>query len=688
MVQSEVMREYLPFMPEWTPYLMYGVLLIVVLILVWTTKKKIEHYNIPFSELMQQIKLALTEHRQETLARFRSYILTQKKVVRTKYAGFMHVCIFYSIILLFIGTFLVFLEQDILKFFGVESFIRGYFYLAYELVLDTSGLLLLLGLGMAFYRRLVIKPFYLKTSWESLLILGILLYLGLSGFLLEGFRLALHPVEWGVFSYVGFTLSKMLLLILSAEDMLAVYPFFWWSHYFATMLLFVVAPFTVLKHVLLIPLNMALIPFDRPKAKMTTPFLITELEEMDEDSELKIGIASLADLDWKQRLNLAGCINCGRCESVCPAFHSGRELSPRFLVQKLKGTYDGFSVFREHLFDSNLISEEEVWSCTNCGACVEECPAMINHVDYITDLRRYLVSENRLDEQKMSVFANLDQNFNAFGLPSYKRNEWYEELQVPTLEDHPTAEYLYYVGDVSSYDERAQKIVKAFIYILKMAKVDFAILTHEEKNEGEIAKRMGEEGRFQLMAMENIELFNMYEVKKIITHDPHSYSILKNEYPEFGGNFQVIHHSEFILQLIRDNKLPISSRSRERIVFHDPCNLARWNGITEEPRQVLQHVLETPLLEINQSRDRSFCCGAGGGNYWYKVDGKEKISSIRLRQLNEVEPDTIAVGCPYCLLMLEDATRTTDSNVKIRDLAEIVYEQLTNEEKENMAHVS
>ena len=674
-MNNEIMREYLPFLPEWTPYLMYSILFIVVAGIVWVGKKKLTNYNVTFRELISEIGKALKENKGEIKERIVQYVIAQKKVRRMKSSGFMHMCIFYSMILLFIGTFLIFMEQDILRYLGIDSLIKGKFYLAYELVLDLSGLLLIVGVVMAIIRRTVTKPSYLRTSWESYAILGSFLYIAITGFVLEAIRLVLHPVEWAAFSFVGYGISS-LFGIFSAESLGMVYTLLWWSHFVVVMLLFILLPLTVLKHIILIPLNLVLQPVDRAKAKMTTPFKVTELEEMGEEEELNIGISKVADLSWKQRINLAACIQCGRCESGCPAYASGRELSPRELVLKLKGTFDHSTIQEEGFFESGLISENEVWSCTNCGACVEECPAMINHVDYIIDLRRHLVAENQLDQQKSTLFTNLDQNYNAYGLPSYKRNDWLEQLGIPLLEQHPTAEYLYYIGDVSAYDPRAQQVVKSFISILQAAQVDFAILTHEEKNEGEIAKRMGEEGRYQLIAMELIMTLAGYNVKKIVTHDPHSFNMLKNEYPEFGGQYEVMHHTVLINQLLSDNRLPVNSKLLDKVVFHDPCNLSRWNNIVEEPRSALTQVLEKPLLEIEQSKDRSFCCGAGGGNYWYKVPEQEKISSLRLQQLTSVEPETIAVACPYCLMMLEDATRTSEQAVKVRDLSEIVSDAI------------
>lgn len=680
---DQPIREYLPFLPDWTLYLMYLLFFATVGVIIWGIRNKIKNYELNMTEFAQELGRVYKNHRGDLIDRFMTYVMGQKKVRRMNYGGIMHMFLFYSMILLFIGTFLIFFEQDILKHLGVEHLIQGNFYLAYEFILDVSGLFLIVGLGMALYRRLVLQPDYLKSSKESYIILSCLLYIGLSGFIMEGIRLALNPVPWGIYSFVGYSFS-VLFGAFSMELLSILYPLLWWSHFAAVMAFLVITPFTVLKHAVLIPLNMALLPFDRSKPKMTTPFKVMELEEMEEseeETELKIGIYQSADLSWKQKLNLAACVNCGRCESVCPAHASGRELSPRRLVQKLKGSFDTFSLVseeqkHENFFDPGLITEDEVWSCTNCGACVEECPAMINQVDYIMDLRRYLVSENRLDNQKSTVFANLDQNFNPFGLPSYKRNDWLVDLGVPHIGEHPEAEYLYWVGDAGAYDPRAQQIVKSFVEIMKIANIDFAIMSHDEKNDGEIAKRMGEEGRYQLIAMENIAALDTYGVQKIVTHDPHAFNMLKNEYPEFGGHYEVTHHSVFIQRLLDEGLIPINKKAVERVVYHDPCNLARWNNISEEPRQVLSSVVETPLLEIEQSKDRTFCCGAGGGNYWYKVPGEEKISSIRLKQLETVNPDTIAVGCPYCLLMMEDAARTSDSEIKIRDLAEIVHEQL------------
>ncbi|NSL51906.1 heterodisulfide reductase-related iron-sulfur binding cluster [Calidifontibacillus erzurumensis] len=685
---QEIFREYLPFLPGWTPYLMYTFFLVVVVFIGWAVSNKIKNYGINIKELWGELKTQYKNHGNEIFKRIIQNIIAQKKVRRDKYSAVMHLSIFYGMIFLFIGTFLVFLEQDILKHFGVESLIKGNFYLIYEFILELAGLLLVIGITMALYRRLVIKPKHLHSSHENFFLLLCLLYLGLSGFIIEGIRLTLQPVEWGVFSFIAYGISKVFISFQpSAETLGSIYVGLWWSHLFVAFAFIAVLPITVLKHVILIPLNQFLLPVDREKAKLTTPFNIMELEDQedDEENELQIGIACAQDLNWKAKLNLAACVNCGRCESVCPAHASGRELNPRLFVQKLKNTFDKYTVNLEeqkvNFFESGLLTENEIWSCTNCGACMEECPAQIQHVDYILDLRRYLVAENKLDNQKTALFNNLDQNFNPLGLPSYKRNEWLVELGVPLLEENPTAEYLYWVGDLGSYDPRIQNVVKSFVEILKAAKVDFAIFTHEEKNDGEIPKRMGEEGRAQLIAMENVELLNSYEVKKIITHDPHAYNMLKHEYKDFGGNYEVYHHSVFLEQLIRENRVPLKTKTNERIVFHDSCNLSRWNNIFEEPRKVLQSVMDQPILEIKESKDKTSCCGAGGGNYWYKVPEQEKISNNRMKQLTVVEPETIALGCPFCLMMLEDSARTMEKDVRIKDLAEIVYENMAKEEK-------
>lgn len=681
---EQAIRAYLPFLPTWTLYLMYFFVLLMIVFFVWAANNKKKNYRIKLSDLWSELIHQYKHNRSKIKERLVENILGQKMVRRDKYSSFMHISIFYGMIVLFIGTFLIFIEQDILKFLGVESILKGNFYLVYEFILELAGLLLIIGLCMALYRRLVIKPKHLQSNWESYFLLFSLLYIAIGGFILEGIRLTLSPVEWGIFSFVGYSISLVFISVQSSLEILGnIYIGIWWSHLIVALGFIVVLPITVLKHVVLIPLTLSLLPVDRAKAKLTTPFNIADLEddgEEEEEEELQIGIACASDLDWKQKINLAACVNCGRCESVCPAHASERELNPRMLVQKMKNSFDKFSLNLEeqqnNFFETGILSEDEIWGCTNCGACVEECPASIQHVDYILDLRRHLVAENKLDNQKSAVFNNLEQNFNPLGLPAYKRNEWLTEMDVPLMEDNPTAEYLYLVGDLGSYDPRIQNVVKCIVEILKTANVDFAILTDDEKNCGEIAKRMGEEGRAQLIAMENVEILNSYNVKKIITHDPHTYNMIKHEYPEFDGNYEVFHHSVFLQQLIQENRIPISRKTNERIVFHDSCNLSRWNNIFEEPRNVLQSVMEQPVLEITESKDKTFCCGAGGGNYWYKVPEQEKISNIRMKQLSVIEPETIALGCPFCLMMLEDSARMMQKDIKIKDLAEIVYENM------------
>lgn len=689
---QQIMREYLPFLPAWTLYLMYAVFLAVIIFVIWAASNKIRNYGIDLKELWSELRKQYKEHGKEIISRIIQNIMAQRKVRRDKYSAIMHISIFYGMIFLAIGTTLVFIEQDILKHLGVESLLKGNFYLIYEFILEIAGLLLVIGLGMALFRRLVIKPNHLHSSRESYFLLLCLLYIGISGFVLESIRLTLNPVEWGIYSFVAYGISQVLISFQpSAENLGSVYVGLWWSHLCVAFAFIAILPITFLKHIILIPLNQFLLPVDREKAKLTTPFNIMDLEAQDdeEEEELQVGIACAADLNWKQKLNLAACVNCGRCESACPAHASGRELNPRLLVQKLKNSFDKITVNLEeqktNYFESGLLTDDEIWSCTNCGACMEECPAQVQHVDYILDLRRHLVAENKLDNQKTALFNNLDQNFNPLGLPSYKRNEWLAAMGVPLIEENPTAEYLYWVGDLGSYDPRIQNVVKSFVEILKTAKVDFAIFTQEEKNDGEITKRMGEEGRAQLIAMENVELLNSYEVKKIITHDPHAYNMLKHEYRDFGGEYEVFHHSVFLEQLIRENRVPLKTKTNERIVFHDSCNLSRWNNIFEEPRKVLQSVMEQPVLEIKESKDKTSCCGAGGGNYWYKVPEQEKISNNRMKQLSVVDPETIALGCPFCLMMLEDSARTMEKDVQIKDLAEVVYENMEKQNAEKEA---
>ncbi len=415
--------------------------------------------------------------------------------------------------------------------------------------------------------------------------------------------------------------------------------------------------------------------FDRPLPSIRFPFKLSEVIEGKTDiSQVKLGVSNIAEFQNFEKMSYDSCVEIGACESACPATASGRPLSPRVLVRELsmlareKGeNVDPFSV----------VKEDELWSCTTCGACVHSCPVSVKHLDIIYDLRRNLVNTGKMDKDKTALLQNLTQNQNPYGLNSSTRADWARDQGIDTITTNPNAEYLYWVGCVSSFDQRAQNIAKSLAKILRHAGVSFVILGSDETCNGDPARRLGEEGRYQELAYQNIEKMNSLGVKKVITACPHCFNAIKNEYPVLGGNYQVIHHSQLISDLIQNGKVKIPDGKLKEIsvTLHDACYAVRYNSIFEEPRRVLKEA-SIDVREMPRSKDKTFCCGAGGSNYWYKVPQQKTISGIRTKEASDTGAATIATECPFCLSMFEDSTRVSGTKMQVRDIAEIVAEQL------------
>ncbi|MHB2035267.1 MAG: heterodisulfide reductase-related iron-sulfur binding cluster [Nitrososphaerales archaeon] len=415
--------------------------------------------------------------------------------------------------------------------------------------------------------------------------------------------------------------------------------------------------------------------FDRPLPSMRLPFKLSDvLEGKTDASQIKIGVSTISEFENYEKMSYDSCVEIGACESACPATAAGRPLSPRVLVREISvlAKANGASV---NPFDS--VKEDELWSCTSCGACVHSCPVAVKHLDIIYDLRRNLVGTGKLDKDKTALLQNLAQNQNPYGFNSNSRADWARDQGIDTIATNPNAEYVYWVGCVSSFDQRAQSIAKSLAKILKHSGVSFAILGNEEACNGDPARRLGEEGRYQELAYQNIAKLNSFGVKKIITSCPHCFNAIKNEYPMFGGNYKVVHHSQIISDLIEEGKVSIpESKLREiSVTLHDACYAVRYNSIFEEPRKVLKAV-SNDVKEMKRTKDKTFCCGAGGSNYWYKVPQQKTISGIRTKEALETGASTLATECPFCLSMFEDSTRVEGTKMDVRDIAEIVADQL------------
>ena len=411
--------------------------------------------------------------------------------------------------------------------------------------------------------------------------------------------------------------------------------------------------------------------FDRPLSALKTPFNLADVMSGKTDaSQISVGVSKVSEFDRSQRLTFDSCVEIGACEAACPATAAGRPLSPRVLVRKVsllaRGPDAGASPF-------SAVGEDELWSCTSCGACMASCPVSVKHLDIIYELRRDLVTKGKVDKEKAALLENLAQSQNPYGLKNASRADWAREVGVGTLASEPGAEYLYWVGCISSFDQRAQRIARALSKILRQAGVSFAILGGEEMCVGDPARRLGEEGRYQELALQNIEKLNSYGVRKIIATCPHCYNTLKNEYPQFGGNYDVVYHTQLISDLIREGKVKVPPEKVQSIsvTLHDACYASRYNSVFDEPREILGATV-SDVREMGRRKEKTFCCGAGGSNYWYKVPQQKSIAGIRAEEASETGAKTVATECPFCLSMLDDATKVAETGMDVRDVAEIV----------------
>jgi Fe-S oxidoreductase/nitrate reductase gamma subunit len=618
------------------------------------------------------------DHIKERVFRAIANAFLQRKVLKKTYPGAMHLLIYSGIIVLFIGTTLVFLDFDIWQTVLGHQFLVGNFYLFYELFLDAFGLVAIAGLLIAIYRRTISKPPNLPTSRDDVYIFSILLVILITGYVMEGIRLAVDKPAWAPWSFAGYQVALLLESHgLDTQGITTFYRGLWWFHAILAFTALASIPYTKLFHVITSPLN-ALFGHLRPKGQLSTPFDLKQLLASG-SFDVKVGAAAITDFSWQQRLTFDSCTSCGRCTNACPATAAGTLLSPMHLILKLRDL-----MLTQNQTDGGImmmpdvVNPEELWACTTCRACVGECPVLIDHVDAIVDMRRHLVGEGKLDRGKRDLLTNLNNVSNPYGLLQVDRVKWAEGLDVKTVKEQPKFDVLYWVGCSGSYDPRNQNVSRAIVKILRAAGVSFAVLGNEEKCNCEVARRLGEEGRFQQAALELVDLFKKYNVKVVLTQCPHCYNTFKNEYPEFGADFQVIHHSQFISQLIEAGKLKLRPGLQKSVTFHDPCYLGRYNGIYDFPRDILSSLGPEGIREMPRSRENSFCCGAGGANLWYKVEQKKKVSVIRFEEAQQVNANIVATACPFCTSMLEDASVSLGAKgaVAVSDIAELVASQI------------
>ena len=578
--------------------------------------------------------------------------------------GRLHTVLAVGFFLLFLGTALATLDWDIGHYVVGTQFLQGNVYLTYKFVLDMAGVAVLLALFVGAWRRYR-KESKAKRDVKFLVAYVSLAVVVLTGFVVEGLRLAVEQPAWMHFSPVGTLVAKLFIAAgFTAETLRGVHVWLWTFHGLLSLAFIAAIPLTFYAHLYRTPAAVY-------RRKATTAGTLAKIEDIEEQESF--GLVHASDLTESQRFALDGCTECGRCDDVCPALRSGAPLSPRDFVAAMRRAAADPS---NPTLPGEAIEKDVIWSCTTCGACTRACPANIPIPELLVGLRRHLALEQGdFPEGLANTFENVSSVGNPWGLDPYDRLEWANGLDVPVAEPGEHYDILYWVGCAASYDHRARKIARSMVKILRASGVKFAVM-QEERCHGEFARRSGEEYLYQTAAQENIENFRQYDFERILAACPHCFNTLKNEYPAFeGGTFNVVSHSEWILEMLKAGKLKVKTEG-ETLAYHDPCFLARLNGITEAPREVLK-TLGADVRSPEASGEKTFCCGAGGGQMWTDGEKRESpVQVIRLEELRKTGAKRIALACPHCLTMLETARAETKGDDVLVDIAEIVADRL------------
>ncbi|MED3571204.1 (Fe-S)-binding protein [Cytobacillus praedii] len=652
----------------------------------------------------------------ERLGKIWVNVFGQKKLMKDKKSGAIHVMFFYGFILVQFGAI-----DFIIK--GIKPGAHlplGPLYPGFTFFQEIVTLTILVAVVWAFYRRYIEKLVRLKRGFKSGLVLIFIGGLMLSVLLGNGMGMIWHGHEgvWtepvasliaGAFSWMGETAS------------IVVFYISWWIHLLFLLAFLVYVPQGKHAHLIAGPAN---VYFNR----LENPGKLTKIDFEDESQE-SFGVGKIEDFNQLQMIDFYACVECGRCTNMCPATGTGKMLSPMDLILKLRDhlTNHGAAVTSKQpwvptfAFSNttgnqlalaasgkgaqeaaaglayspsligDVITEEEIWACTTCRNCEDQCPVMNEHVDKIIDLRRYLVlTEGKMDADAQRAMTNIERQGNPWGLNRKEKENWREareDVYVPTVKELKKSgeefEYLFWVGAMGSFDNRSQKIALSFAKLMNEAGVKFAILGNKEKNSGDTPRRLGNEFLFQELATKNIEEFEKNEVKKIVTIDPHAYNIFKNEYPDFGLEAEVYHHTEILYDLVKEGRLKPQHAVNETITFHDSCYLGRYNEVYDPPREILKAIPGVKLVEMERNRETGMCCGAGGGLMWMEEETGHRINVSRTEQALAVNPGIISSGCPYCLTMLSDGTKAKEVEEKVGtyDVAEILEKSVIGEQQ-------
>ncbi len=600
-------------------------------------------------------------------------VLGQKAVLQKPAAGIMHATIFWGFIVITTGT----LEQFVTTLYQPAhfEFIGELPYKILVFMQDIFTLAVLLAVGYACYRRYVLRPQGLGKSRDASIVLALTGSLMVSILLMNGFGILGHSPWFQSAMPVSSQVARFLSTFgFSSETNSAFGTLFKWVHMLIVLSFAVYIPSSKHLHIVAAGPNTFLKKLERAKGMKPIAF--------EDETITQYGVAKITDLSWKDTLDYYSCTECGRCQDLCPAWNTQKPLSPKLLILDLKenlylnkektlaAKYDEVS----HVIDEN-VTEDVIWACTSCRACEIACPVFIEHTDKIYDIRRNLVMmESRFPAEVQTVFKNMETNATPWAFSSSDRANWAEGLSVKTMAEDSQVDVLLWVGCAGSYDERNKKVLKAFVNLLKKAEIKFSILGKEEQCTGDPARRIGNEYLYQTLAKANIETLNRYQVKKVVTACPHCFNTIKNEYKDFGGNYEVFHHSQFIAKLLSEGKLKPSKGIDETVTFHDSCYLGRWNGVYDQPRAVLGSIPSARVVEMKNHHDQSMCCGAGGGRMWMEEKIGKRINITRTEQALETQAGIIASSCPFCMTMMNDGVKAKEmqEKVKVMDIAELM----------------
>lgn len=649
-------------------------ILLALVIFSWGVNKRIRNWRIGKSDkrsgnMWQRIKSFLVDG------------IIHRRILQDRYPGSLH-------LLLFLGFLVPFSVIIVTQFmFTLPPLLARIL----SLSLDIIALAAVTGVILAMYRRYVTRPSRLDNQPSDLAVLILILIILLSGIILESLRLSVIGKDAQAWAPVGRIIASLINITgLSSQAKALLATVFFRIHFFVVLGTIAYIPFSTLFHIVSSPLNMIYRSLE-PKGTLS------HLDLEDEEAET-FGISKIEEFTWKQLMDLDACMRCGRCQDHCPAHLTEKPLSPKKIINDLKAH---LHVRAPHIIKAkikgaeaeevpplvgSLIEKDVLWACTTCRSCMEHCPVFVEHIDKIIDMRRYQVlMESQFPEELKTAFKGLETNSNPWGMGRADRADWVEGLKVPTMSELSGQEidYLFFVGCIRSYEDRNKKVTESMVRILNNLGVRFAILGIEEGCCGDPARRVGNEYLYQMLAQANIETFNRYNIKKILTTCPHCYNTLKNEYPQLGFKCEVIHHAEFLHENIRNGHLKLKYPLAQKVTYHDPCYLGRYNGIYDPPREVLKAIPSLNIREMKRSRADSLCCGAGGGWMWMDEKIGKRMNIQRLEDALVPEAEWIATACPFCVTMFTDAIKdkNMEEDLKVWDIAELVAQALIEKKK-------